>query len=170
MHATITPVKPESIRELLVNYFKNFGVLKETRFEYWGIQIVNLLDSTAYFSLLTIASVFLSEDLGFDDRAAGYTITVFTAATSLMLLFSGMLTDWLGIRRSLNITLGGQLILRLAMVWVGLTPSLPHRGLLAITGVDRFNRGGEGGLHLPLSVDAKILAPDYRPRCSHWYA
>lgn len=131
MHATITPVKPESIRELLVNYFKNFGVLKETRFEYWGIQIVNLLDSTAYFSLLTIASVFLSEDLGFDDRAAGYTITVFTAATSLMLLFSGMLTDWLGIRRSLNITLGGQLILRLAMVWVGLTPSLPHRGLLA---------------------------------------
>ena len=60
MHATITPVKPESIRELLVNYFKNFGVLKETRFEYWGIQIVNLLDSTAYFSLLTIAAVFLS--------------------------------------------------------------------------------------------------------------
>jgi MFS family permease len=131
MHATITPVKPESIRELLVNYFKNFGVLKETRFEYWGIQIVNFIDSTAYFSLLTIASVFLSEDLGFDDRAAGYTITVFTAATSLMLLFSGMITDWLGIRRSLNITLGGQLVLRLAMVWVGLTPSLPHRGLLA---------------------------------------
>src|ERR1035437_278152 len=74
---------------------------------------------------------FLSDDLGLDDRSAGYTITVFTSATSLMLLFSGMTTDWLGIRRSLNIALGGQLVLRLAMVWVGLTPSLPHRGLLA---------------------------------------
>jgi MFS family permease len=120
-----------STAEMIVGYFKDFGVLKETRAEYWGIQIVNFLDCTAYFALLTIAAVFLSDDLGLDDRAAGYTITVFTAATSLMLLFSGMTTDWLGIRRSLNITLGGQLVLRLAMVWVGLTPSLPHRGLLA---------------------------------------
>jgi MFS family permease len=117
--------------DMIVGYFKDFGVLKETRAEYWGIQIINFLDCTAYFALLTIAAVFLSDDLGLDDRAAGYTITVFTSATSLMLLFSGMTTDWLGIRRSLNITLWGQLVLRLAMVWVGLTPSLPHRGLLA---------------------------------------
>jgi len=116
---------------MIVAYFKDFGVLRETRAEYWGIQLVNFLDCTAYFALLTIAAVFLSDDLGLSDRAAGYTITVFTSATSLMLLFSGMTTDWLGIRRSLYITLTCQLLLRLAMVWVGLTPSLPHRGLLA---------------------------------------
>jgi predicted MFS family arabinose efflux permease len=116
---------------MMVGYFKDFGVLKETRAEYWGIQIINFLDCTAYFALLTIASVFLSEDLGLDDKSAGYTITVFTSATSLMLLFSGMTTDWLGIRRSLNLTLLGHLGLRGAMVWIGLTPSLPHRGLLA---------------------------------------
>ena len=50
---------------------------------------------------------------------------------SILLFFSGMATDWLGIRKSLYFSLGGQLLLRLAMVWVGLTPSLPHRGLLA---------------------------------------
>ncbi len=116
---------------MMIAYFRDFGVLRETRAEYWGIQIVNFLDSTAYFALLTIAAVFLSEDLGLDDKSAGYTITVFTSATSLMLLFSGMTTDWLGIKRSLNVTLGGQLVLRAAMVWVGLTPTLPHRGLLA---------------------------------------
>jgi MFS family permease len=120
-----------STAEMIIGYFKDFGVLKETRAEYWGVQVVNFLDSTAYFALLTIAAVFLSEDLGLDDRKAGYVITLFTSATSLMLLFSGMTTDWLGIRQSLNITLGGQLLLRLAMVWVGLTPSLPHRGLIA---------------------------------------
>jgi MFS family permease len=117
--------------EMIVGYLKDFGVLRETRIEYWGIQIVNFLDCTAYFALLTIASVFLSDDLGMSDRAAGYTITLFTSVMSLMLLFSGMTTDWLGIRKSLNIVLVGQLVLRLAMVWVGLTPSLPHRGLLA---------------------------------------
>lgn len=128
MNATATR---RSTYEMMVGYFKDFGVLTETRAEYWGIQIINFLDSTAYFALLTIASVFLSEDLGLDDKSAGYTITVFTSATSLMLLFSGMATDALGIRRSLNITLWGHLLLRGAMVWIGLTPSLPHRGLLA---------------------------------------
>jgi len=117
--------------EMIVGYFRDFGVLRETRAEYWGIQIINFLDCTAYFALLTIAAVFLSDDLGLSDRQAGYVIMAFTSTTSLMLLFSGMATDWLGIRRALNVALGGQLVLRLAMVWVGLTPSLPHRGLLA---------------------------------------
>jgi len=39
-------------------------VLRETRAEYWGIQLINFLDCTAYFALLTIAAVFLSDDLG----------------------------------------------------------------------------------------------------------
>lgn len=121
----------QTLSEAIVGYFRDFGVLKETRKEYWGIQIVNFLDCTAYFALLTIVAVFLSDDLGLDDRLAGYTITAFTSATSLMLLFSGMTTDWLGIRRGLNLAMWGSLILRLAIVWVGLTPSLPHRGLIA---------------------------------------
>jgi predicted MFS family arabinose efflux permease len=129
MNDTAAPRR--SAFEMMAGYFRDFGVLKETRTEYWGIQIINFLDCTAYFALLTIASVFLSEDLGLSDRSAGYTITIFTSATSLMLLFSGMTTDWLGIRRSLNVALGGQLVLRGAMVWIGLTPSLPYRGLLA---------------------------------------
>jgi MFS family permease len=116
---------------MIIGYFRDFGVLRQTRREYWGIQIINFLDCTAYFGLLTIASVFLSDDLGLSDRDAGYSITAFTSAVSILLFFSGMATDWLGIRKSLYFSLGGQLLLRLAMVWVGLTPSLPHRGLMA---------------------------------------
>ena len=70
--------------ELITGYFKDFGVLKGTRREYWGIQIVNFLDCTFYFAMLTIVSVFLSEDLGLDDKHAGYAATIFTSATSLM--------------------------------------------------------------------------------------
>jgi len=120
-----------SARETLVAYIRDFGVLRETRAEYWGVQLVNFLDCTAYFAMLTIAAVFLSEDLGMSDQGAGYTITIFTSATSLLLLFSGMYTDWFGIRKSLDLSMWSLLVLRLAMVVVALTPALPHRGLLA---------------------------------------
>ncbi len=116
---------------MIVAYFRDFGVLRETRKEYWGIQIVNFLDCTFYFALLTIATVFLSEDLKLDDRQAGYSTAIFTSATSLMLFVSGLYTDWLGIRRSLNISMVAMLLLRLGVVVVGLVPSLPHRGILA---------------------------------------
>jgi len=117
--------------EMILGYFRDFKVLKETRSEYWGIQIVNFLDCTFYFAMLTIASVFLSQDLGLDDKNAGYTITVFTSATTLLLFVSGMFTDWLGIKKSMLASQAALLVLRLAMVFVGVTPSLPHRGLIA---------------------------------------
>lgn len=116
---------------MMVGYFRDFGVLRETGREYWGIQIVNFLDCTFYFAMLTIASLFLSEDLGMSDKHAGYAIMAFTSATTLLLTFSGMLTDWLGIRKSLRITMVSMLILRGAVLFIGLTPSLPNRGLLA---------------------------------------
>lgn len=121
----------KSAAEMIVAYFRDFRVLKETRREYWGIQIVNFLDCTFYFAMLTVASLFLSEDLGLDDKHAGWCITLFTSATSLMLLVSGLCTDWLGIRKSLNISMLAMLALRLAMVGVALAPALPHRGLIA---------------------------------------
>jgi predicted MFS family arabinose efflux permease len=115
----------------IVRYFLDFGVLRETRIEYWGIQIINLVDCTFYFAMLTIASVFLSEDLGMNDTEAGRAITVFTVATTLLLTVSGMFTDWLGPRRSVHVTMGGMLVLRGAMVVVGLAPAFPGRGLAA---------------------------------------
>jgi MFS family permease len=116
---------------MMVAYFRDFSVLAETRKEYWGIQLVNFLDSTFYFALLTVASLFLSEDLHLDDKHAGYVITVFTSATSLLLFVSGSCTDWLGIRKSLTTCMLGMFALRLGVLGIGLTPGLPHRGLLA---------------------------------------
>ncbi len=120
--------KPAS--ELIIGYFRDFKVLRETGPEYWGIQIINFLDCTFYFALLTIATIFLSEDLGLDDRWAGYSTAIFTSATSLMLFVSGMYTDWLGIRRSLTISMVSMLALRFGVVIVGLAPTLPHRGII----------------------------------------
>jgi len=116
---------------MIVGYFKDFGVLKETGREYWGIQIINLLDCTFYFAMLTIVTLFLSHDLGMSDERAGYVVAVFTSAVTLLLTFSGAMTDWMGVKLSLRVSLSGSLILRALIVFVGVTPSIPHRGWIA---------------------------------------
>ena len=125
------PPARKTAGEMIVGYFKDFGVLKETGLEYWGIQIINLLDCTFYFAMLTIVTLFLSHDLGMSDVRAGYTVAVFTSAVTLLLTFSGVMTDWMGIKRSLRVSLGGSLVLRALIVFVGITPSLPYRGWIA---------------------------------------
>lgn len=126
---TTQPAKSAGAR--MLDYFRDFGVLRETRLEYWGIQLVNFLDCTFYFALLTISTLFLSHDLGLNDRDAGYSTAVFTCSISLLLFVSGMCTDWLGIKKSLNLSMVAMFVLRLGVVVVGLVPTLPHRGLLA---------------------------------------
>ena len=122
-----TPAAPLSAGQKIIAYFRDFGVLRETRKEFWGIQIINILDNTFYFAMLTIASLFLSHDLGMSDQAAGHTIAIFTSATTIMLTFSGAVCDWLGIRRSLRLSMAAMLVLRLAVVAIGLMPALPYR-------------------------------------------
>jgi MFS family permease len=117
--------------EMIAGYFRDFGILRETGREYWGIQIVNFLDCTAYFALLTIVTLFLSDDLHVNDAHTGYIVAGFTSAVTLLLTFSGTITDWLGIRKALRLSMSATLVLRAAMVVVGLMPSLPHRGWLA---------------------------------------
>lgn len=114
----------------VIDYFRDFGVLRETRVEYWALQVVNFLDCTIFFAMLNIAAVMLSDDFGFDDKQAGWIITAFSSGTTVCLFFSGLVTDWLGIRVSMYVAMGAMLILRLAVVWVGLDPTVPFRGAI----------------------------------------
>ncbi len=100
----------------ILAYFKDFKVLKETPREYWGIQLINFIDSAAYFSLLTIVTIFLSEEVHLNDTDAGYVVTLLTSLITIFLLFSGFLTDSLGIIRSLWLSLGSRLVLTGAVV------------------------------------------------------
>jgi MFS family permease len=122
--------KPKSSGNLVVDYFRDFAILKENPREYWGIQVINFLDSAAYFALLTIVSVFLSTDLGFDDKGAGYVITAFTSAVTICLLFSGVATDVLGIRKSLWLAMAGKAVLHLGIVLLALGPNFNGRGIV----------------------------------------
>lgn len=101
---------------MVVRYFRDFGVLRETRKEYWGLQAINILDSTAYFAMLNIAVVCFSEDFGFSDEQSGYLFTLFSSVTTLLLFGSGIVTDWLGIQKASHISMLGQALTNLALV------------------------------------------------------
>lgn len=116
--------------DLIGQYFRDFKVLKETGKEYWGIQIINFMDCAIYFAILTVVTLFLSDDIGLSDEKAGYVVTLFTVATTIFLFFSGMITDWLGIRVSLYSAMSGLFLLRLGIAVVGIVDTIPYRGIL----------------------------------------
>ena len=104
----------------VVKYFKEFKILKETKREYWWLQVINMLDCLAYFAMLNIVIVTLSKDFGFTDVGAGFVFGAFSITTTAFLFFSGVITDWLGIKRALYIAIFGLLLTRVGVVVVEL--------------------------------------------------
>ena len=129
---TVEPAaaRQPSFRDAVRGYFLDFKVLKDCPREFWIIQAINLLDCLAYFAFLNIAVVFLSENLGFSDVRAGYAFTLFTTTVTLMLFFSGFVTDSLGIRRSMYLAMALLLISRGGIVACGFFPGMPMRQTL----------------------------------------
>jgi len=97
-------------------YFQDFKVLKETKREYWGLQLVNILDCLAYFAMFNIATVTLSQDFGFSDEMAGWIYALFSGLTTIFLFFSGVFTDWLGIKKALIVAMLGLVLCRAGVV------------------------------------------------------
>ncbi len=119
--------KSKSAWEMMLDYFREFKVLKDTPREYWGIQAINFLDCTAYFALLTVVTLFLSEEIGLDDKDAGYIVTLFTSLTAILLFVSGLLTDAMGIRRSLFWAMITRALATVAVVALASLPNIPWR-------------------------------------------
>lgn len=108
-------------------YLKNFGVLKDARREYWGVQAINLLDCIYAFASVTVATIFMSKNLGFSDVAAGAVITWLGIATSLFLFVSGPIIDRYGIKRSLYGALTGALLVRGVLTAAAFWDEMPFR-------------------------------------------
>ena len=130
--ADTSPAKAQkSALDMMLQYFKDFAVLADNPREYWGIQIINFLDSCAYFAFIGIGVVFFTDTVGLDDINAGYVVTVMTVLVTLTLLVSGAITDSLGIKRSIILAIGLQTISRAGVAAFGLWEGVPGRAWLA---------------------------------------
>lgn len=86
------------------DYFREFSKLKAASRDFWVVQLVNLLDGVAYFAMIPALILYLSENLGFGDRAAGNWYGVLMAAYTAVGFVAGFIGDALGIRRTLLIS------------------------------------------------------------------
>jgi POT family proton-dependent oligopeptide transporter len=93
---------------------------------FWVVNAVNLGDNISYFLILSLLVPYLSEQ-GLSDRGAGYAISFYTGAVTLAMLWGGKVSDRLGVRRSIGIsmvlsTLGRGMLA--ACPWIGVPATL----------------------------------------------
>jgi dipeptide/tripeptide permease len=118
----------QSALAMMGQYFRDFGILKQNARSYWGIQVVNFVDLTAYFAMIAVLTLFLTDNINMTEEVSGYTVGTFTALITIGLLFTGFWTDILGIRKAAMLGMTLQGIPRLGIVYCGFFPETPYAG------------------------------------------
>ncbi|MEI8255675.1 MAG: MFS transporter, partial [Deltaproteobacteria bacterium] len=116
----------------IVAYFNDFKVLKDNPLEYWGVQLINFFDSTAYFAMTGVAMLYLTRDAGFAAIPAGYVYTLFSSVVTISMLVSGVVGDTLGVRKSLWLSMTLKFLFSVALGLLGVVHSIPGRRLLIV--------------------------------------
>lgn len=149
-HATETAQRPASFKE-------SMGLLLEASKGFWLVNQVNFGDGIAYFGVLGLLTLFITHQVGWSTNAATTGASVFAGLVTLFMLGAGSLTDWLGSRRALTLSMA---IVLVGRVMLAISPSAGS-GMLAGTLVwmSLIIMGvGEGALQPALYAGAKEYA------------
>src|SRR5512137_2241516 len=108
---------------------KPFADLADAPRALWYVIGAFVVESSAYFGVLTLMTIYLGKDLHWGDAYAGVAVSVFTMLVTLFMLGVGSLAEGLGLRRAI--------LLALAVVTVGrllycLAPSAPGAAAAAM--------------------------------------
>jgi MFS family permease len=109
-----------------------FWSLRKLGRVFWISNAVYCLDGAAYFGILNILTLFLGQDVALGDVWAGYTVSYFTGMMTLFSATLGGVTDRLGVRRTLTITIVAALAGRALLTFA---PSLPLHAATAWIGL-----------------------------------
>lgn len=101
-----------------------FRSLRGSPPELWKAYVLNFLESYSYFSFGMILTLFLSEDFGYGDKAAG---TIYGGSGALLAIFgviTGPLVDWFGVATSLRVGFVVSLVARTVIFATTSRPAL----------------------------------------------
>ena len=107
--------------QLIFNYFAEFKILKTASKDFWLINAIQFFDGLAYFSMITIFSMYLSTNIGMSDVDAGIWVGIFSLYITAFTLAVGSICDIIGIKRSFYI---GMIMLVIARVALGIIPQM----------------------------------------------
>lgn len=90
----------------LLSVFRRFTVLRGAVRELWVVFAVKLLGIVAYAMMNTTFALWLSSDLGYSDKNAGFIVAAWSTVMTLLTVFAGSFTDAIGVRRALLLGTG----------------------------------------------------------------
>ncbi len=101
----------------IVKYFSEFKVLKEASSNFWITNLIQFFDGLAYFSMITIFTLFLNKYCGFDDASSTLWVGLYTLFISALVFAVGTICDIIGIKKSYTI---GLVLLLIGRIFLGL--------------------------------------------------
>lgn len=93
------------------------------------VNFVNFGDGIAYFGILTLLTRYLGTDIGMSDAATGIAVSTFTGLVTLTMFGGGFVSDSLGVRRALTLSL---LVMALGRLVLTLAPEAGANGAWAV--------------------------------------
>ncbi|MEG1260881.1 MAG: MFS transporter [Akkermansia sp.] len=95
--------------------FSEFKILGTISKDFWLTNGIQFFEGLSYFSLITIFTLYLTDNCGFSDIASGAWVSIFTLYVTAFVLAVGSICDVIGIKKSFYIGLGLLLISRLGL-------------------------------------------------------
>ncbi|HEY3296797.1 MAG TPA: MFS transporter [bacterium] len=123
-----TPTPSPAPEEEQISVKESFRLLFKASRGFWLVNLVNFGDGIAYFGILNLLTLYIHWDIGMSDQATGVAVSLFTGLVTLFMFGGGFISDRLGVRRALTLSIAVVLIGRLLLV---AAPSAG--GLAAIT-------------------------------------
>jgi POT family proton-dependent oligopeptide transporter len=105
----------KSLRELA----QTFGAFLKAPRALWGVNIPYVLEGLVYFGILTVLGKFCSENLALNDIHAGWVYGGVTGGITFAMLIFGGVSDKIGVRLSLALSLAVMMIGRILVALSG---------------------------------------------------
>lgn len=107
--------KEKHALSFITDYFAEFEILKYVSREFWLINVIQFLDGLAYFSMITIITLYLTNNVGFSDYDSGKWVSIWALFVTAFFFAAGSICDLIGIKKSLLIGLSICLICRIGL-------------------------------------------------------
>jgi len=99
----------------VTGYFSEFKVLKTASKEFWLVNAINFFDCLAYFSMINVLSLYLTNNIGFNDMSSGAWVGIYTLYITAFIFAVGSIADSIGLKKSFYIGMGFLFVSRLGL-------------------------------------------------------
>ncbi|MCP5533748.1 MAG: MFS transporter [Akkermansiaceae bacterium] len=131
----------------VTRYFSEFRILKSASRDFWLTNGIQFFDGLAYFSMITVLSLYLTTNCGFSDVDSGKWVGIYTLYITAFVFAVGSICDVIGIKRSLVI---GISLLILSRLGLGVAPLFLRDDPLQLT---------VKGLIIVMSLGTAFMSP-----------